>query len=390
MERFTRQWTDKIRAKHVYQGMFVTVFFYVLFQFWGDMNAAREGSARTKGFDVTWVAALLTRSTTEFVRGAWIEFQQKPLLFFLDSTLAVFSVACLISAGWCIFAKHNSNRMQHYIFKPLATFTLFLISLYVAGGSDSIQDSVCQIVEFSPVVRVVHQTWGSLHGASACSGATSLAPEGQLLTCPALANNVSLSVISVNTPPAGALMIPQPDPWYEITSVRVYYEEWVSHGHSDRYLVSLGLLFSLLGDIFLMLPQDAFVQGLVSFLVAHLFYIASFSLGTGWVFTGWTFVLLSLYAIVLLRYLYPFLGKMKGPVTVYAFVMLMMAWRAFEKYIQTESVSGLFTMLGSILFVLSDSMLAIDRFVGSRPAFTIFVLSTYFIAQWMISLSIHV
>src|SRR5690606_41962032 len=44
-----------------------------------------------------------------------------------------------------------------------------------------------------------------------------------------------------------------------------------------QWLIVLGLLFSLAGDVFLMLPRDRFVAGLVSFLIAHLFYIAAFA-----------------------------------------------------------------------------------------------------------------
>ena len=43
-----------------------------------------------------------------------------------------------------------------------------------------------------------------------------------------------------------------------------------------KYMIITGLVFSLAGDVFLMLPSDRFVAGLVAFLIAHLFYIAAF------------------------------------------------------------------------------------------------------------------
>ena len=52
-------------------------------------------------------------------------------------------------------------------------------------------------------------------------------------------------------------------------------------GRSDNRaytaLICLGLLCSLVGDVCLMLPQDRFIAGLLSFLLAHLAYIAAFS-----------------------------------------------------------------------------------------------------------------
>jgi uncharacterized membrane protein YhhN len=50
------------------------------------------------------------------------------------------------------------------------------------------------------------------------------------------------------------------------------------YGTSESYqwLIGSGLVLSLAGDVFLMLPQDCFIQGLGSFLVAHLLYIAAF------------------------------------------------------------------------------------------------------------------
>jgi len=48
-----------------------------------------------------------------------------------------------------------------------------------------------------------------------------------------------------------------------------------------RALVLAGLVFSLAGDVFLMLPRDLFRAGLASFLVAHLLYVAAFSRAVG-------------------------------------------------------------------------------------------------------------
>jgi uncharacterized membrane protein YhhN len=96
----------------------------------------------------------------------------------------------------------------------------------------------------------------------------------------------------------------------------------------SRYKVAIivGLLFSLAGDILLMLPSDRFIPGLVSFLAAHLFYIAAFTSGTGFGFS-WRALPYVLYDVAIPCILAPHLGQMKLPVVVYMVVILVMAWQ---------------------------------------------------------------
>ena len=85
-----------------------------------------------------------------------------------------------------------------------------------------------------------------------------------------------------------------------------------------------GLCFSLLGDLLLLYPPQSFFHGLISFLIAHLFYIAAFApAGVEGLTLSWAFAFLVLGAVlyVLLR---PGLGTMKLPVTLYLIVLLTM------------------------------------------------------------------
>jgi uncharacterized membrane protein YhhN len=157
----------------------------------------------------------------------------------------------------------------------------------------------------------------------------------------------------------------------------------------SRYKVAIiaGLLFSLAGDVFLMLPSDRFVAGLVSFLVAHLFYIAAFTSGTGFGFS-WRLLPCAIYGILIFSILAPHLGKMKLPVVVYMVVILVMAWQAWERWHQTGQSTALLASLGAVLFVVSDSALAVNRFRGPYKMARVLTLSTYFAAQWLIALSV--
>jgi uncharacterized membrane protein YhhN len=154
-----------------------------------------------------------------------------------------------------------------------------------------------------------------------------------------------------------------------------------------KYAIIAGLICSLAGDVFLMLPSDRFVAGLVSFLIAHLFYIAAFTSGTGFGFS-WRLLPCVIYGIVIFSILSPSLGKMKLPVLVYMMVILVMAWQAWERWSQIGQSATLLAFLGAVLFLISDSALAINRFRGRYESAQALILSTYFAAQWLIALSV--
>ena len=154
-----------------------------------------------------------------------------------------------------------------------------------------------------------------------------------------------------------------------------------------KSLVVAGLLFSLAGDVFLMLPRDRFVGGLVSFLVAHVFYIAAFTVEGGRVPPAWAGVLLSVYGGLMLRSLWPRLGRLRGPVVVYVAVILLMAWQAAGRWLGAGPAGSGLAAAGALLFVASDSLLAWNRFKGGFRSAPALVLGTYFAAQWLIALS---
>lgn len=154
-----------------------------------------------------------------------------------------------------------------------------------------------------------------------------------------------------------------------------------------RGAIAAGLLFSLGGDVFLMVPGDRFVAGLVSFLVAHICYIAGFASERLWLSPLYGVLLLA-WGGLLLAVLWPRLGRLRAPVTVYAAVLLAMVWSALG-----QSPPGMpagraaFAGAGAVLFAVSDSTLAIERFVGAHRWGQPVVLMTYFAAQVLIALS---
>jgi uncharacterized membrane protein YhhN len=158
----------------------------------------------------------------------------------------------------------------------------------------------------------------------------------------------------------------------------------------SRYanLVLAGLACSLAGDIFLMLPSDQFVPGLVSFLIAHLFYIAAFRSGMTGFAPAWLALPFYGYGFVAFWILLPGLGEMKLPAMAYLLVILTMAWQAAVRWNAMRDRGSLFAFAGALLFGVSDSIIAFNRFHARFYLAEALIMSTYFAAQLLLALSV--
>lgn len=159
---------------------------------------------------------------------------------------------------------------------------------------------------------------------------------------------------------------------------------------SNRYqiMIIIGLIFSMGGDILLMLPFDLFRLGLLSFLVAHIIYIIAFWKLPRRSFTWWYMVLAAIFGIIVFLYLRPYLGSMQIPVAVYVIVIMTMGWCAGERNKVLATPSGKLALIGAILFIISDSLHAVNRFVEPFSLARLYILGTYFAAQWYIARSV--
>lgn len=171
-----------------------------------------------------------------------------------------------------------------------------------------------------------------------------------------------------------------------IILIAVLVEESVSRQY--MVLIIAGLFFSLAGDIFLMLPSDQFVAGLLSFLIAHCLYIAAF-VGDSGVAAAWWVIPFFIYAAIIYRSLEPQLGRLRAPVILYMAVISVMAWQAAGRWAKMQDGATFLAFLGAILFVISDSVLALNRFGRPFRAGRLLTLAPYYAAQWLIALSIR-
>ncbi|MBU3701748.1 MAG: lysoplasmalogenase, partial [Acidimicrobiia bacterium] len=147
-----------------------------------------------------------------------------------------------------------------------------------------------------------------------------------------------------------------------------------------RALLVCGLLLSMIGDVCLMLPSDAFVAGLMAFLGAHLFYVAAMvALGLEVGAVAFGLLLAAVVGIVVARRIVagaraadPALGP---PVTLYVVVLSVMAAVA----IGTGRPAA---FIGAVAFVVSDSVLGWTRFVSEVRNGRVVVMVTYHVAQF--------
>jgi len=156
-------------------------------------------------------------------------------------------------------------------------------------------------------------------------------------------------------------------------------------GGRFRDCVAVGLVCSLVGDVSLVFPKG-FRAGLASFFVAHLLYIAAFAPGGGWSANVWLVLLpFAAAAVGMLVFLWPHVGRERPAVAAYVAVLALMAWRAVVRAPGVPAPGGVLAALGAVVFMVSDSLLATDRFVRPFRAAEGAVMVTYYLAQTLIA-----
>ncbi len=152
-----------------------------------------------------------------------------------------------------------------------------------------------------------------------------------------------------------------------------------------KFAIIAGLLFSMIGDIFLMLPMDLFIAGLLSFLVAQIIYTYAFRTGRPLRIKILAMLPFIIYGVVIYMILLPGLSGLAIPVAVYVIVILTMAWQAWDQWDDVRARWALLAFIGAVLFVISDSILALNKFGEPFAAARALTLTTYFSAQWLIA-----
>jgi len=150
------------------------------------------------------------------------------------------------------------------------------------------------------------------------------------------------------------------------------------------------LAFSWLGDVLLLFEsrdQLFFLFGLSAFLIAHLCYIVFFhQVRVKEKVRGniWLLIIVVIYYTGLISFLSPYLHDMKLPVRVYGIAISFMLMLALHMPFIKNKMAGKWMMTGALLFVISDSVLAIDKFYQSFRLADLVIILTYGLAQLFI------
>lgn len=161
-----------------------------------------------------------------------------------------------------------------------------------------------------------------------------------------------------------------------------------------RRWILAGLVLSLAGDVALLWPQQGFLPGLIAFLLAHLAYIAAFHrrqrFGARWQ----PFAVYALIALLVLILLWPGIpAALAVPVLLYVICLGSMAAQAAVVWLGARGTAGEALArsgaIGGALFMLSDALLAFNRFAAPLPASALLVLGSYWAAQWFIAGSLR-
>ena len=157
---------------------------------------------------------------------------------------------------------------------------------------------------------------------------------------------------------------------------------------SDNLLFVLGLLFSLFGDLFLLGSGELyFILGLIFFLIAHVFYIIMvFKILLeiklkDFMIAGIPYLLLFL---ILINVLYDGLGSMKIPVIIYAMTISFLGVVSLLLFVQSRTKTSLLLLFGVLIFITSDTILALNLFYEKQSFYPILIMTTYVMAQFLI------
>jgi uncharacterized membrane protein YhhN len=160
-------------------------------------------------------------------------------------------------------------------------------------------------------------------------------------------------------------------------------------------LVFAGLLFSLFGDSFLMfagIDVYFFLYGLVSFLLAHIVYSMAFfrdfknNPQASKYYGHLMLFVMGVFSLSYYSWIRDYLNDFRIPVMAYIFVISIMAILAAYRYKRVNLYSFRLIYWGAIFFVISDSVLAYNKFVEPFSFSGVLIMATYMIAQYLITL----
>ncbi len=172
-------------------------------------------------------------------------------------------------------------------------------------------------------------------------------------------------------------------PFLTISLVIVYL---VAVSKPNFWFVS-AMFFSFWGDVLLLFKSQFFTFGLGSFLIAHLIYIKLISKELKKVSLQKIIVSSLPFIVFLVIFLFVILDKVidvKAPIIIYGIVISAFGTLSFLNHLQNKNTVSLWLFLGALFFIVSDSLIAINKFYYTQEDYEIFIMVTYILAQYLI------
>lgn len=182
-----------------------------------------------------------------------------------------------------------------------------------------------------------------------------------------------------------------PKPLILLSLIVFYALHCKSLNKNTNIMMILALNFSLAGDLFLMFVTEngnMFIAGLVAFLLAHVMYILVFNRKRLNKPSIPLVLLLLLYAATILWFLKNGLGDLTIPVVIYMLIILSMVIFASLRKGNVNNFSFNLVLLGAVFFIISDSILALNKFNAPIAYSHFLIMGTYALAQYLITLGI--
>ncbi|WP_342599719.1 lysoplasmalogenase [Psychrobacillus sp. FSL H8-0483] len=156
-------------------------------------------------------------------------------------------------------------------------------------------------------------------------------------------------------------------------------------GEPKKYkmLILIGLFICMLADGLIYW----FIIGLITFLIGHIWYIFAFRQIKAIPIPKWAAVMLLAYGVAMGIWIAGTVWSqgeyiLTVAVVIYMLVILTMGWNAFQ-------TANKFAIIGAILFIFSDSVLAINKFIIDIPFSDAFIMIPYYGAQFLFAFSIY-
>ena len=151
-----------------------------------------------------------------------------------------------------------------------------------------------------------------------------------------------------------------------------------------RNIIIVALIFCLIGDIFL-LKEEYFVLGLGSFLLGHVLFATGFIKLEGFHFQPISLLVLGAIGAGIFLWLRPDLGAFELPVGIYVVVIVFMAWQGTGLFLRQQQRAYALIGIAVLLFMFSDTIIAINKFKSPIKLAGPIILSTYWMSIALIA-----